>query len=236
MNANIVTPEQKAIIDNLITEVNLETDWQKGPSLFLKLFANINIDGDPLVEDHGYSHYRYRPLSIYMLSRMNDTAVSNAYFRTYRDRIAKEFIYPTNELYNYVRVFYGVLSSHSSYPSTDNMMGAIFILRDLSFLEDVVKEHGRGNAKAVSWLEFLFNQIDNYMEEGEDRERFRKEIEDELVKAKAALLSEKKNIALGTLNTLFVKLAEINDPMFDDEVKRKFNEKILIKHTGAIDE
>ncbi|MFA6144051.1 MAG: hypothetical protein WCW84_06735 [Sulfurimonas sp.] len=233
MKIPILKVDEKAAIDNLITVVNLETDWQKGPSLFLKLFDEINIIGDPLVEDYVYSHYRYLPLSIYMLSRMNDTAVSNAYFRTYKEYIAKEFVYPTSELYSYIQIFYKVISSHSSYPSTDNMLGAIFILRDLSFLKDVTREHGRGNTKAVNWLQFLHDQIDNYMEDGDNKEQFRKEIEDELAKAKAALLSEKKDIALGTLNNLFIKLSDINDPLFLDEIKQKFDKK-LSKHTGVI--
>lgn len=226
MNLTIITTAQKTIIDTLIAEVNSETDWQKGPSLFLKLFANINIDGDPLVEDHVYSHYRYLPLSIYMLSRMNDTAVSDAYFRTYKERIDKEFIYPTNELYSYIQIFYKVILSHSSYPNTDNMTGAIFILRDLSFLQDVARERGRGNAKAVSWLKYLHNQIDNYMEEGDSKEQFCKEIEAELVKVNAALLSEKKEKTFETLNSIFAQIDEINNDDFLEEIHIAFVSKI----------
>jgi hypothetical protein len=225
----MLTPDQKIAVDSLITEMNLETDWQKRPPLFLKLFAEINIAGDPLVENYTLS-YRYLPLSIYILLGINDTLVSDAFYEAFGERIAREFIYPTGELYNYIWVFYRTLSFHPSSPSTDNMVGAIFILRDLSFLDDVQVNHGRRKAKVVDWLRYLHGLIDNYMEDGEEKELFRKEIESELSKAKDSLMGHKKAEVLSTIDKLFSKLSEIDDPMFYEEVKKKFHQMLNEKH------
>lgn len=230
MSPIMLTPDHKTAIDSLIDKSSSKKDWSKGrenAELFLKRFAELNIDGDPLVEDYTHSHYRYLPLSIYTLLSIGDTFISDAFYEAYSDRIHKEFVYATGDKYNYLQTFYGAITTWSGYPTTDNMIGAIFHLRDLSFFKDVAREHKGGKEKAVQWLWYLHNQIDFYMEEGDDREQFRKEIETELAKAEASLLSSKKENVLNTLNLLFNMLSEIDDPSFEDEVKQKFDEKIL---------
>lgn len=228
MDPIVISPEQKAIVDNLITGFSSQRDWTKwkeNAKVFVERFAELNIDGDPLVLDHTHSQYRYLPLSIYMLLSIGSTSISDAFYEAYPDRIHKEFVYATGDKYNYLQTFYGAITTWSGYPTTDNMIGAIFHLRDLSFFKDVTREHKGGKEKAVQWLRFLHNQIDFYMEEGDDREQFRKEIASELSKAEASLLSAKKERIMGVLDELFSKLSEIDDVSFMDEVKRKFNAK-----------
>lgn len=237
MNAPaMLTPDQKSAIDQLIADSRGIKDWSKSrenAEVFLERFEALKIDGDPLVLDHMSSCYRYLPLSIYMLLSMNVTAISEAYYSTYSDRINKEFVYATGDTYSYLQTFYEALKSFNSYPTTDNMISVIFHLKDLSFFENVSR--GGGKAKTVQWLQYLADQIDFYMAEGEERERFRKEIESELSKAKDSLLEHKKADVLSTIDEFFSKLSEIDDPMFCDKVKIKFEEKLL-KHRGAINE
>ncbi|MDD4969802.1 MAG: hypothetical protein PHT07_10285 [Paludibacter sp.] len=221
----ILTPDQKSAVDQLIADSSGIKDWSKSKEnaeTFLKRFEEMKIDGDPLVEDHVCSCFRYLPLSIYMLLGMNDTAVSDAYYSTYSDRINKEFVYATGDTYNYLQTFYEALTSFNSYPVTDNMIGAIFHLKDLSFFKSVVKEFKGGKAKAVQWLQFLDNQIDHYMKDGEQKDLFHKEIKAELSKVKDLLLEHKKAEVLSTMDSLFSKLSEIGDPVFREEVKQKF--------------
>lgn len=228
MSPIILTPDHKTAIDNLIVEFSSQRDWTKwreNAKVFVDLFAELGIDGDPLVSDHTHSQYRYLPLSIYMLLSIGSTSISDAFYEAYPDRINKEFVYATGDKYNYLQTFYGAITTWSGYPTTDNMIGAIFHLRDLSFFKDVSREHKGGKQKAVQWLRYLHNQIDFYMEEGDDREQFRTEIETELAKAEASLLFAKKEIVLNTLNLLFDMLSEIDDPLFVDDVKKKFDDK-----------
>lgn len=219
----MLTPDQKIAVDQLIADSRGIKDWSKSKEnaeIFLKRFEELKIDGDPLVLDHMSSCYRYLPLSIYMLLSMNDTAVSEAYFSTYSDRINKEFVYATGDTNNYLQTFYEALKSFNSYPTTDNMIGAIFHLKDLSFFKNVTR--GGGTAKTVQWLQFLANQIDFYMTDGEEKELFRKEIKSELSKAKDSLMGHKKADVLSTIDELFSKLSEIDDPMFSEDIKKKF--------------
>lgn len=225
MDPIIISPEQKATVDNLITEFSSQRDWTKwkeNAKVFVERFAELSIDGDPLVLDHTHSQYRYLPLSIYMLLSIGSTSISDAFYEAYPDRIHKEFVYATGDKYNYLQTFYGAITTWSGYPTTDNMIGAIFHLRDLSFFKDVTREYKGGKEKAVKWLQYLHNQIDFYMEEGNDRERFRKKIASELSKAEASLYEHKKADVLLTMDSLFSKLSEIDDPVFMEEVKEKF--------------
>lgn len=225
MNPAIITPDHKTAIDNLISEFSSQRDWTKwreNAKVFVERFAELGIDGDPLVLDHTHSQYRYLPLSIYMLLSIGSTSISDAFFEAYPDRINKEFVYATGDKYNYLQTFYGAITTWSGYPTTDNMIGAIFHLRDLSFFKDVTREHGGGKRKAVQWLQYLLNQIDFYMAEGDDREQFRNKIVSELTKAEASLYEHKKADVLLTMDSLFSKLSEIDDPVFMEEVKEKF--------------
>lgn len=70
MSPIMLTPDHKTAIDSLIAEFSSKKDWAKSrenSELFLKRFQELNIDGDPLVEDYTHSQYRYLPLSIYLL-------------------------------------------------------------------------------------------------------------------------------------------------------------------------
>lgn len=219
------------MVDNLIAETRGRKDWSKwreNAEAFIKRFEELKIDGDPLVEDHSLCQFRYLPLSIYMLVSMNDTAVSNAYYVTYSNRIHKEFVNAVGDTCNYLHTFYEAISWGNSYAITDNMLGAIFHLKDLSFFKRVAAEHrgGSGKSKAVQWLQFLDDQIGHYMKEGEEKELFHKEIKAELQKAKDSLYKHKKADVLLTMDSLFSKLSEIDDPMFREEVKKKFLTKM----------
>lgn len=158
MNSNIFNPEKKTLIDNLIADTLGKKDWSKlreNAEAFIRRFEELKIDGDPLVEDHTLCRFRYLPLSIYLLVSINDTAVSDAYYAAYGDRIHKEFINAVGDTCNYLQTFYEAISWASSYPTTDNMIGAIFHLKDLSFFKSVAAEYKGGKAKAVQWLQFL---------------------------------------------------------------------------------
>lgn len=60
------------------------------------------------------------------------------------------------------------------------------------------------------------------MKDGEEKELFHKEIKAELLQAKGSLFEHKKADVLLTMDSLFSKLYEIDDPVFREEVKKKF--------------
>lgn len=222
METRILKVDEKAKIDNLIDAVRSEKNWTRRVELFLTLYAECGIEPNRLVMDDR----SVVPLSMYVVLMIGDTVVSDAFFKHYASYIEKSFDVPGHDYpYSYLGVFYGYNNAYYGL-STDNMIGAIFALCDLSFLKELKKEGISWSNKAATWLAYLSNQIDNYMEDGEEKELFREKIYAELTKANEDLLLRKKQAVMEHVDFFFAKLKDIDDHMFYREVNNIFGNKM----------
>lgn len=218
-DSRVLNWESKGKVDVIIQSVKGEKDWSLRPALFAKLFSESGINPDALVlEDR-----RYIPVSIYMMLGINDTIVSDFFFKEYGDHIQKTFAVPEHgdTKYSYLGTFYHINEAEYN-RSTDLMTGAVFLLKDISFN----KNARRNDERTVQWLQYLLSQIDRYMEEGADKDAFRLEIETELGKTKAAFVELKKRAIAGQLDRQMDEIAMIDDIDYLVEIKKTFDRKI----------
>lgn len=228
----VISKEEESIINVIIGVVGNEKKWEKRPTLFLEHLALHKGLINKLVESYR-GVYRYVPISIYLLTEINDVGVSDAFFKRYGKEIEKEFLHPSGEVHSYTKFFFTLLTgNYPTYPTTDNMTGAVFALRDLTFLDSFY----RGNKKKAGFLEYLYNQIDNYMEASDEKEDFRAKILKEKKRTEGLVAEEKGEEVLDLLNELFVKIEQIGSPSFTKKVLKAIDEKAAKMKAGGFRE